>query len=80
MLHPNIVRDTVHERVIRAHLQKQLEYLTGDIMEELTLHLDKSWGLNTADWKTVPVFGSMADVLYRTINRVLVGLPLCKSL
>ncbi|MCJ1387467.1 hypothetical protein MMC18_000310 [Xylographa bjoerkii] len=79
MLHPNIVRDTVHERVIRAHLQKQLEFLTEDIMEELTLQLDKSWGLDTKDWKKVSVFDSMTDVLYSTINRVLVGLPLCRD-
>ncbi|MCJ1435851.1 hypothetical protein MMC27_005227 [Xylographa pallens] len=79
MLHPNIVRDTVHERVIRAHLQKQLECLTDDIMEELTLQLDRSWGLDTGNWKIVPVFDSMTEVFYSTINRVLVGLPLCRD-
>ena len=62
MLHPNIVRDTVHERDIRAHLQKQLEYLTNDVTKELTLRLDMSWRSEIVKWKTFPAFNSMTDV------------------
>jgi hypothetical protein len=48
-----------------------------DIMDELTASFDETWGLDTEEWKTVPVFENMRTIVARTSNRVFVGLPLC---
>jgi hypothetical protein len=78
MLHPNIIRDTVHERVIRRELTSQLGALTGDMVEEIEFGLEQNWGMDTQEWKEVPVYDTIADVIRRISNRVLVGLPLCE--
>ena len=78
MLHPNIIRDTVHERVIRRELTSQLGTLTKDMVEEVQFALEQNWGVDTEEWKEVPVYDTMADIIRRISNRVLVGVPLCK--
>ncbi|KAI9769616.1 MAG: hypothetical protein M1839_003618 [Geoglossum umbratile] len=79
MLHPNIIRDTVHEHVIRRELTGQVGALTGDMVEEIEFALEQNWGVDTKEWKEVPVYDTIADVIRRISNRVLVGLPLCRN-
>ena len=73
------MRDTVHVRLIRRDLTEQLESLTSDIVEEIQEQIDKSWGLDTKEWKEVGVYDTMSKVIHRATNRILVGRPLCKS-
>jgi hypothetical protein len=72
-----IARQPHHEHVVRTDLVRQLGSLTMDIMDELTASFDETWGLDTEEWKTVPVFENMRTIVARTSNRVFVGLPLC---
>jgi hypothetical protein len=72
-----IVRQPHHGYVVRTDLVRQLGSLTMDIMDELTASFDETWGLDTEEWKTVPVFENMRTIVARTSNRVFVGLPLC---
>src|ERR1700712_260711 len=78
MLHPKVIRDTVHAEVIRRELTKGLEEFIGDVVEELYLAFKQNWGVDTTEWKEVPAYGTMSDVISRLSNRVLVGVPLCK--
>jgi hypothetical protein len=78
MLHPNIIRDTVHAHVIRRELTSRLGDLNTDIVEELEKVLEDVWGLDTKEWREVPVYDTMLDLVGRISNRVLVGETLCK--
>jgi hypothetical protein len=78
MLHPNIIRDTVHAEVIRKELSKQIGDFTSDVVEEIDFAFRKNWGTNTSEWKEVVVYDTMSDIISRISNRVLVGLPLCQ--
>ena len=79
MLHPNIIRDTVHGRVIRREMSKDLDNYADAIVEEIEHSLRLNWGVNDHYWTEVPVYDTMLDVISRISNRVLVGLPLCRN-
>lgn len=76
MLHPNVIKDTVHGDVIRKELTKQLGEYTEDVLEELDLAMKQCWGVDTA-WKEVPIYATMVNIISKVSNRVLVGKPLC---
>ena len=78
MLHRNIVRDTVHQAVIRRELTAKLEDLNIDIVDELGAVFEEHWGTSTDEWKEVCVYETMLEVISRISNRVLVGIPLCE--
>jgi cytochrome P450 len=78
MLHPNIIRDMVHGRVIRREMTKDLDAYCHEIIEEIEHSLTRNWGTGS-DWKEVRVYDTMLDVIARISNRVLVGLPLCRD-
>lgn len=78
MLHPKVIRDTVHAEVIRHELTKKLGDFTGDVVEEIDLAFRENWGVDSTKWTEVSVYGTMSDVITRLSNRVLVGVPLCK--
>jgi hypothetical protein len=77
MLHPKVIRDTVHAKVIRRELTKQLGDFIGDVVEEIDLAFKQNWGVESTLWKEVPVYATMSDVISKLSNRVLVGIPLC---
>ena len=78
MLHPKVIRDTVHAEVIRRELTKQLGDFTGHVLDELDLAFRQNWDTDTTQWKEIPVYATMSDVICKVSNRVLVGVPLCK--
>jgi hypothetical protein len=79
MLHPKVVHNTVHAEVIRKELTKDLGKYTSDVNEEIDVAFRQNWGVDTKEWKEVGAHETMSDVIARVSNRVLVGLPLCKS-
>lgn len=79
MLHPHVIRDTVHGHVIRRELTKELDSYAEDIVDEIQYSLELLWGTSTTDWKEVPLYDVMLEVIGRISNRVLVGLPLCRD-
>lgn len=79
MLHKNVIRDTVHGRVILRELTKELDNYCNDIVEEIDYALSLNWGTDPNAWKEVAVYDTMLDVIGRISNRVLVGNPLCRN-
>jgi hypothetical protein len=77
MLHPKVIRDSVHAEVIRSELTKRLGDFIGDIVEEVDLAFKHNWGVESKEWKEVPVYATMSDISSKLSNRVLVGVPLC---
>jgi len=78
-LHYNIIRDTVHGRVIRRELTKDLDVYAADIVDEIQHALSDNFGNDCKEWKEVALYPTMLDVIARISNRVLVGLPLCRN-
>ena len=78
MLHPKVIRDTVHAEVIRRELTKMLGDFTGDVIDEIDFAFRKNWGVDTNEWRGVVAYDTMSDIISRISNRVLVGVPLCK--
>ncbi|KAF2397290.1 cytochrome P450 [Trichodelitschia bisporula] len=79
MLHPHIIRDTVHGHVIRRELTKNLDSYAAAIVDEIEEALSGTWGRNARDWTDVPAYESLLRVVAAISNRVLVGLPLCRD-
>jgi cytochrome P450 len=79
MLHPHVIRDTVHGHIIRQELTKNLDSYAEDIVDEIKHALDHVWGSSEIDWNEVPLYNTMLEVVGRISNRVLVGLPLCRD-
>ncbi len=77
MLHPKVIRDTVHTEVIRRELTKQLGDFIGDVVEEIDLAFKHSWGVESKEWKEVPVYATISEIINKASNRVFVGVPLC---
>lgn len=78
VLNKKIVIDPTHEEVIRRDLTRQLSSMITEIMEELGNGFDQYFGLDTENWKEIGVYQNMINIVARTSNRVLVGLPLCE--
>lgn len=74
---PMITRQPHHEHIIRTDLRKQLANLTMDVMDELSVGLDETWGLDTKEWKRIVVYDNMFSTIARSSLRIFVGLPLC---
>ena len=79
MLDDAILRDPIHESVIRNQLTRTLGSTLECVRDELSQSLDAFWG-TSADWHNVPLLESLLKVIGRSSNRIFVGLPLCKTL
>jgi cytochrome P450 len=79
MLHPAIVHENVHGRVIRREMTRAGDNLAAEIEEEVEHALSLHWGTDETDWKEVNVYTTLLDVIARISSRVLVGLPLCRD-
>ena len=51
-----IAREPHHEDIVRTDLLKQLGNLTKDIMDELAIGFDETWGLDTKEWKGIGIY------------------------
>ncbi|KAK5245185.1 hypothetical protein LTR16_007375, partial [Cryomyces antarcticus] len=68
-----------HEDIVRRDLTRQLGALTADIGDELLTALSDQWGTDTENWKDVCVYETVQEIVTRTSNRLIVGLPLCRN-
>ncbi|KAK3061407.1 hypothetical protein LTS18_006330, partial [Coniosporium uncinatum] len=55
-LHYNIIRDTVHGRVIRRELTKDLDVYAADIVDEIQHALSDNWGTDSVEWREVALY------------------------
>ena len=50
-----------------------------EMWEEISSALDDVWGVDTTQWKEIGVLDSLMQIIPRGVNRMLVGLPLCRN-
>ncbi|KAF8844225.1 cytochrome P450 [Paxillus ammoniavirescens] len=68
-----------HVATIRSQLTRNLGILFPDIRDEIVTAFEESLDLQGNEWKSVPAFQTIQEVVCRTTNRVFVGLPLCRN-
>lgn len=77
--HPRVLGDPYHEHVLHKSLPRKVGALVADIGDELAHTFDHIWGTDTESWKEVDVHESIDRLVAPTVNRMLVGLPLCRD-
>ncbi|KIJ05875.1 hypothetical protein PAXINDRAFT_92824, partial [Paxillus involutus ATCC 200175] len=68
-----------HVAIIRSQLTRNLGNLFPDIRDEIVIAFEETLDLQANEWKSVPAFQTVQEVVCRTTNRVFVGLPLCRN-
>ncbi|KIK80434.1 hypothetical protein PAXRUDRAFT_833529 [Paxillus rubicundulus Ve08.2h10] len=68
-----------HAAIIRSQLTGNLGILYPDIRHEIVTAFEEILDLRGNEWKSVPAFQTVREVISRTTNRILVGLPLCRN-
>ncbi|KAL8728151.1 MAG: hypothetical protein Q9166_005601 [cf. Caloplaca sp. 2 TL-2023] len=76
---PRLLRDPYHEHVLHKSLPRKVNNLVPDIWEEVACTFDHAWGTDTQSWKDVGVQESVDHLVAPTVNRMIVGLPLCRE-
>ena len=49
------------------------------MFEEIADSFDETWGVDTQKWRDIGVFDNLMVMIPRAVNRMLVGLPLCRN-
>ncbi|KAI0835933.1 cytochrome P450 [Hypoxylon sp. FL0890] len=78
--HANLVGPPVHPDVIKHQLTRKIDTFADNIVEEVNLCLEETWGLDAEEWREVKVYDTMLILIARLSTRVFVGLPLCRNL
>jgi len=71
--------DRHHIPTIRTTLTRNLAILFEDIVDEMKASFDKNLDLTGTEWKAFPAYKTMMNIVARTSNRVVVGLPHCRD-
>lgn len=65
--------------VVRKEVTRNLGRLQPDIFGDLKGSVDSLLGLDHENWRDVPLYDTMQEILFKSSNRVFVGLPLCQN-
>lgn len=66
------------EILVRRQFNLHLDELTSDLMDEIRFSMDQLFGLDTNQYRTVNIERTVKKIVTRTVNRILVGQPLCE--
>lgn len=77
--HPQILKDPYHEHVVHKYLPRRLGQMIPSMFEEVSSGFDDIWGTDITTWKALCVHDSMMSLISRAVNRMIVGLPLCRN-
>ncbi|EGN97958.1 hypothetical protein SERLA73DRAFT_182766 [Serpula lacrymans var. lacrymans S7.3] len=72
-------RNPYHIPVIRTQLTRNMPALFADMQDEIVHACNDIIPLDGNEWVNVPAYSSMLNITCRTSNRLIVGLPLCRS-
>jgi len=63
---------------IKREITRELDSVADDMVDEIQDALRETWGSNTEKWHQLDLHVIMQEVVGRVVNRVFVGLPLCR--
>ncbi|KAI1089148.1 cytochrome P450 [Rostrohypoxylon terebratum] len=73
---PNIYQNTIHFDVVRRKMtKKDMRFFAPITEEEVGLAYEDIWG-TSEEWKTINGWDACGQVIARTAQRILIGLPL----
>ena len=65
--------------VVRKEVTRNLGRLQPDIFSDLHQMVDHLLGTDQENWKDIAMYDTLQAILFRSSNRVFVGLPLCQN-
>ncbi|KAM6492346.1 Cytochrome P450 [Amanita muscaria] len=74
-----IFENRYHLDVIKSSLTKNITTKLMDVRDEIETAFNDHIIAKTDEWVTVTAYPAIMDVVCRTLNRMLVGLPLCRD-
>ncbi|KAJ7920455.1 cytochrome P450 [Mycena leptocephala] len=74
-----VFRNAFHVDAVRGALTRNLNRYFPDLYDELICACEDVFALNGTEWKLVPAQPSMKKLIARAINRIFVGLPVCRN-
>lgn len=79
MLHPSIIGEARMANFINRYLTRDLDIFAKAIVDEIEQALEDTWGSDASKWHEISLYNIMLVIIGRIVNRVLVGLPLCRN-
>ncbi|KAJ6511683.1 cytochrome P450 [Mycena vulgaris] len=76
---PEIFHNAYHIDIVRSTLTRNLGKCFPDLRDEITCSFDETLALRGTDWKLTPALSTVMTVVTRSVNRVFVGLPICRN-
>lgn len=70
-------QNPLHLHLVRRDLTRHVGTVINELLEEIELTFDELWGLDTEEWKEVPVVEDVKKLISRVSSRIFIGLPLC---
>lgn len=67
-----------HLKIIQVNLTQRLSSILPDIVDEVTLAWQDNTNI-TDQWAEINLWEVMLKVISRAVNRMFVGLPLCRN-
>ncbi|KAF7359678.1 hypothetical protein MVEN_00692100 [Mycena venus] len=78
-LDSEVFRNASRVDIVRGALTRNLNRFFPDLYDELICACEDVFALNGTEWKLVPALPSMKRLIARAINRIFVGLPVCRN-
>ncbi|KAI0444734.1 cytochrome P450 [Xylaria telfairii] len=76
---PDIYQNTIHFDVVRKKMaKKDMRFFAPITEEEIDLAYEDIWGVSS-EWKTINGWDACGQVIARTAQRILIGLPLARD-
>ncbi|KZT08274.1 cytochrome P450 [Laetiporus sulphureus 93-53] len=75
----NVHENPYHVGLIRSNLTRNLTRLFPELHDEVVAAFGDAIRLDGEEWTKVPAMDTMLEIVCRTINRVVVGLPSCRN-
>lgn len=65
--------------IVRKEMTRSLGKLQPDIFRDLKGSIDSLFGTDPEDWRCIPLYETLEEILFKSSNRVFVGSPLCSN-
>ena len=65
--------------VVRKELTRNLGRLQPDVFYDLKESVDSLLGTDQENWRHIPLYETMQEILFKSSNRIFVGSPLCRN-
>ncbi|KAJ7799153.1 cytochrome P450 [Mycena leptocephala] len=76
---PEVQNNSYHLEVVRGALTPNLGRCFPRVRDEIVHAFDHVLGVRDTEWKLVQIYPASLQIIARTVNRLYVGLPVCRE-